>query len=180
MKREKPIFAETFFFVKEDRIYQSLYFFYYDESKIYHNLMETGAIEGELDSISKKLQGFIDEDDLHINGNLVKMNITKSNIFFQDKKPMYPVLQFNVSSTPYKLHQDIINEIHLYAKPEIIPYSAYSSWNISGKIIRVESKSFFRISTKNDNVIFFLTKGEVIGDDERIFFQLNFSEPTNL
>ena len=171
MKREQPIFAETFFFVKEDRIFQSLYFSYYDVSKIYYNLKETGAIKGELDSISSKLQQLIDVDALHLNGKLIKMNITETDLLFRDDKPNYPVLQFSVTSAPYKLYHNAINEVHLYAKPEVIPYPAFSYWNICGEISKVESKSYFIISTLKQDVIFFLTISEIIGDNERIFFQ---------
>ena len=170
MKREQPIFAETFFFVKEDQISQSLYFSYYDVSRIYYNFMETGAIEGELDSISSHLQQFIDEDPIHVNGKLIKMNIVETSLFFRNKSPIYPVLCFEVCSTPYLIQQDTPNEIHLYAKPEVIPNPAFSYWNLCGKITQVKSRSYFVISTSKQDVTFYLTKGEIVGDDERIFF----------
>ncbi|MHA2288034.1 MAG: hypothetical protein ACXABG_04525 [Promethearchaeota archaeon] len=169
MKREKPIFAETFFSLGKNRITQSMYFHYYDISKIYFNLMKTSAIRGELDSIQTNLQRFIDEDTLHINDNLIRMVVNSTEVFFQDNDPLFPILSFQVSSTPFLLNTNSLNEVHLYAKPEKVPYSAISCWNTCGNILKVESNSFFSISDKRRNVTFFLTKNEIIGDHERIF-----------
>lgn len=171
MKREKPIFAETFFSLRKSRITQSMYFYYYDISKIYYNLKKTSAVRGELDSIQTNLQRFIDEDTLHINNNLIKMVINSTDVLFHGNDPLFPVLVFQVSSTPYLLSTTSLNEIHLYAKPEKIPYSAISCWKTNGNISKVESNSFFRINDNNHNLTFFLMKNEIIGDHERIFIQ---------
>ncbi|MHA1975533.1 MAG: hypothetical protein ACW98F_09930 [Candidatus Hodarchaeales archaeon] len=171
MKREKPIFAETFFSLGKNRIIQSMYFHYYDSSKIYYNLKKTSAIQGELDSIQSNLQKYIDMDTLHINENLIRMVINSTNVLFRDNDPLFPILIFHVSSTPFLLSNTSLNEIHLYAKPEKIPYSAISCWYTNGNILKVESNSFFRINECQQNVTFFLIKDEVIGDHERIFIQ---------
>ena len=171
MKREKPIFAETFFSLGSSGISQSMYFYYYDISKIYFNLKKTGAIRGELDSIQANLQRYIDEDTLHINDNLIRMVIKSTDLFFRGNDPLFPILSFQVASSPYSLVTNSLNEVHLYAKPEKIPYSAFSCWNTCGQIQNVESTSFFRISNNQENVTFFLAKDEIIGDHERIFIQ---------
>ena len=171
MKREKPIFAETFFSLGKNRITQSMYFYYYDTSKIYYNLMKTGAIRGELDSIQSNLQRYIDEDTLHINENLTRMVIDSTDVLFRDNDPLFPILSFQVLSTPYSLSTESFNEVHLYAKPEKIPYSAISCWFTCGYILKVESNSFFTTNDIQQNVTFYLTKNEIVGDHERIFIQ---------
>lgn len=168
MKVEFPLFAEAFFSLKEEQLTQSLYFQYYDPSKIYYNLLKTSAIEGELNTIQGNLQNFINEDALHINGHLVKMIIEKRKLFFRDNNSEYPILSFYISSTPYQLYSNQINVVHLYAKPEIIPYSAISCWNTIGKIKKVNSKSDYKIDKSRHNVSFFLKKGDIVGDHERI------------
>ncbi|MHA2174608.1 MAG: hypothetical protein ACXACP_13750 [Candidatus Hodarchaeales archaeon] len=169
MKREKPIFAETYFSFGKDCISQSLYFYYSDSAKIYFNLKETGAIKGELDSIQANLQKFIDIDTLHMNDNLIKMEVRKSKLFFKDDKPEFPILFFVVNSSKYNLKEDELNELHLYAKPERIPYSAISHWKTYRNILKVESKTNFTISTNRLNLIFYMTRNEIIGGHERIF-----------
>ncbi|MHA1993104.1 MAG: hypothetical protein ACW97Z_01020 [Candidatus Hodarchaeales archaeon] len=171
MKREKPIFAETFFSLGNNSITQNMYFYYYDISKIYFNLIKTSAIRGELDSIQTNLQRYIDEDTLHINNNLIRMVIKSTDVFFRDNDPLFPILSFQVSSTPFLLNTNALNEVHLYAKPEKIPYSAISCWNTCGSIQKVESNSFFSINDEQTNITFFLTKNEIIGGHERIFIQ---------
>jgi hypothetical protein len=169
MKREKPIFAETYFSLGKEYIKQSLYFYYTDPSKIYFNLKETGAIEGELDSIQLNLQKYIDLDTLHINKNLIKMDVIDSKLFFRDKKPELPILFFVVKSSRYEIYEGDINEVHLYAKPEIIPYPAISIWKTCNSIHKVESNTNFTISTNRLNLIFYMTTNEIIGGHERIF-----------
>ena len=168
MKKEFPLFAEAFFSLKEEQITQSLYFQYYDSSKIYYNFLKTGAIEGELNTIQRNLQKYIDEDALHVNGHLVKMIIEKGELLFRDNDPDFPILSFSISSTPYQLYSNQVNIIHLYAKPEIIPYSAISCWNTCGNIKKVISKSDYKIDISKHNVSFFLKKGDIVGDHERI------------
>ena len=168
MKKEFPLFAEAFFSLKEERIAQSLYFQYYDPSNVYYNLLKTSAIEGELNSIKENLQKFINEDALHINGHLIEMIIERCELFFRDNDPDYPILSFSISSSPYHLYSNQINVIHLYAKPELIPYSAISCWNTCGNIKKVISKSDHKIDHSRHNVSFFLKKGDIVGDHERI------------
>jgi len=168
MKKEFPLFAEAFFSLKEERITQSLYFQYYDSSKIYFNLLKTSAIEGELNAIQENLQNYINEDALHINGHLIKMVIERSELFFRDNNHQFPILSFSISSSPYHLYSKQENLIHLYAKPEIIPYSAISCWNTCGIIKKVISKSNHKIDKSKHNVSFFLKKGDIVGDHERI------------
>jgi hypothetical protein len=167
-KREFPLFAEAFFSLKEEKITQSLYFQYYDAPKIFHNLVKTSAIEGELNSIQENLQNYINEDALHINGHLIKMIIERTELLFRDNNPDYPVLSFFISSTPYRLYSNQINIVHLYAKPEVIPYSAISCWNTSGIIKKVISNSDHKIDKSKHNVSFFLKKGDIVGGHERI------------
>jgi len=168
MKKEFPLFAEAFFSLREERITQSLYFQYYDPSKIYYNLQKTGAIKGELNTIKENLQSYINEDALHINGHLTKMIIDRSELFFRDNDHEYPILSFFITSTPYRLYSNQTNMVHLYAKPEIIPYSAISCWNTCGFIERVVSNSDHKIDNSKQNVSFFLKKGDIVGDHERI------------
>ena len=169
MKQEKPIFAETYFSLGKEQITQTLYFYYSDPSKIYFNLKETGAIKGELDSIQTNLQKFIDSDTLHINGNLIKMEVIKSKLFFRDKKPEFPILFFAVKSSQYEIYKSNINEVHLYAEPEIIPYPAISHWKTCRSIHKVESGTNFTISSNRLNLIFYMTANDIIGGHERIF-----------
>ncbi len=171
MKREKPIFAETYFSLGNNQISQSMYFHYYDISKIYFNLMKTSAIQGELDSVQKNLQRFIDEDTLHINNKLIRMIIKSTKLYFYNNDPIFPILSFKVLSTPFQMNNTSTNEVHLYAKPEEIPHSAISCWYTNGNIYKVESTSFHTINNTGKNIIFFLTEGEIIGGHERIFIQ---------
>lgn len=168
MKKEFPLFAEAFFSLKEEQITQSLYFQYYDSSKIYYNFLKTSAIEGELNTIKGNLQEYINEDALHVNGHLVNMIIENGELIFRNDDPNFPILSFSISSTPYKLHSNQVNIIHLYAKPEIIPYSAISCWNTCGNIKKVISKSDYKIDKSRHNISFFLKKGDIVGDHERI------------
>ncbi len=171
MKREKPIFAETYFSLGKNQITQSMFFHYYDSSKIYYNLMKTGALQGEMDSIQQNLQRFIDEDTLHINQRLIRMEINSTFLAFREDDPLFPILSFQVSSTPYRMSNTSTNEVHLYAKPEQIPHSAISCWFTNGIILKVESKSLFTINDRKQNIIFYLTRDEIIGDHERIFIR---------
>lgn len=174
MVKEKPIFAETFFQITPHQIHQSLYFYYHDPSKNYFHLEKTGASKGELEAVQENLQHWIDEDDLFVNKEKIRMLIQDTNLYFQQNDPFYPYLLFSISSQYYELHDKKINEIHLYAKPEKIPYPAISCWEVFiGKIISVESNSFNIISHDKTHVTFYLTKGEIIGGDERIFVNLS-------
>ena len=172
MKKEFPLFAEAFFSLKEQQITQSLSFQYYDPSKIYYNFLKTSAIDGELNTIQENLQKYINEDALHINGHLVKMNIESRKLLFRNNNSDYPILCFFISSTPYQLYSRQNNIVHLYAKPEIIPYSAISCWNTCGTIKKVISKSDYKIDRSGYNVSFFLKKGDTVGDHERIFVEV--------
>ena len=171
MKREFPLFAETYFILKEDHISQSLFFHYHDPSKVYYNFIKTDAIEGELKSIQENLQTYIDVDALHINGHLVKMIIQNSKVVFYNNEIEFPVLCFSISSTPYSIYLNQLNMVHLYAKPEVIPYSAISCWNTGGVIKKVASNSYHTIDYEKQNVSFFLNKGDTVGGHERISFE---------
>lgn len=173
LQQEKPIFAEAYFQITSHQIIHSLYFYYYDPSKVYFHLMNTGAIKGELEEIQKNLQHFIDEDDLFINQKKVRMIIRKTMLGFKEKKPEYPFLIFEIASQVIELHEDKLNEIHLYAKPEILPYSAISCWETKGEITSVESNSFYILSHDKRNLVFYLSKGEIIGGDEHLMIRMN-------
>jgi hypothetical protein len=168
--KEKPIFVETFFRITPTRIHQNLYFYYDDPSKNYFHLKNTGASEGELEAIKTNLQYWIDQDDLFINSQKVRMIIQSSSLEFQKKNPIFPFIIFKISSEVYKLSLKELNEIHLYAKPEKLPYSAISCWKTHiGIINSVESNSYCVISHDRTQATFYLAKGEVIGGDERIY-----------
>jgi hypothetical protein len=168
--REKPIFVETYFRITPTRIHQKLYFYYDDPSKNYFHLKNTGASEGELEAVQTNLQYWIDQDDLLINNQKVRMIIQSSSLEFQRKNPVLPFIIFKISSQLYRLSSKEVNEIHLYAKPEKIPYPAISCWKTHiGSIKSVESKSYNVISYNRTQVTFYLTAGEVIGGDERIY-----------
>ncbi|MFX0182532.1 MAG: hypothetical protein ACFE95_05540 [Candidatus Hodarchaeota archaeon] len=172
LQQEEPIFAEAFFQITTHHINQSLYFYYYDPSKVYFHLMSTGAIGGELEGIQKNLQQFIDEDDLLVNQQKIRMIIRMTLLKYQKKGPKYPFLIFKIESQRCEFHEKKLNEIHLYAKPEKLPYSAISSWETTGKIISVESNSFYILSSDKKKLVFYLSKGETIGGNERIFVRL--------
>ncbi|MFX0049712.1 MAG: hypothetical protein ACFFAJ_07790 [Candidatus Hodarchaeota archaeon] len=173
MQKEEPIFAEAFFQINSHQIIHTLYFYYYDPSKVYFHLMNTGAIKGELEEIQKNLQYFIDEDDLLVNKQKVRMIITKVMLEFKEKKPNFPFLIFKITSQLTKLHENKLNEIHLYAKPEKLPYSAISCWETKGEITSVESNSFHILSHDKKQLVFYLSKGEIIGGDERLIVRIN-------
>jgi hypothetical protein len=134
--------------------------------------MNTGAIKGELEEIQKNLQHFINEDDLLVNQKKVCMIIRKTMLEFNEKKPEYPFLIFKIASQVIKLHEDKLNEIHLYAKPEKLPYSAISCWETEGEITSVESNSFYVLSHDKKQLVFYLSKGKIIGGDERLIIRI--------
>lgn len=170
MVQEIPIFVESFFKITPNQIQQTLYFYYHDLSKNYFQLKKTGASEGELEVVQANLQYWIDLDDLFINNLKVRMIIQDTELQFQRNDPVYPYLIFNILSQPYHFHEQKINEIHLYAEPEQLPYPAISCWKtLIGTIISVESDSFKIISQNKIYLTFYLTKGEIIGGDEKIF-----------
>ncbi|UCE12869.1 MAG: hypothetical protein JSV04_11835 [Candidatus Heimdallarchaeota archaeon] len=174
MVKETPIFAESFFQITPHQIFQSLYFYYHDPSKNFFHLEKTGASEGELEAVQENLQYWIDEDDLFVNNEKIRMLIQDTNLHFQENDPFFPFLFFSIESQYYQLYNERVNEIHLYAKPEKIPYPAISCWEVfTGKIISVESNSFNIISHDKTHTTFYLTKGEIIGGDERIFVNIS-------
>lgn len=172
MDQEIPIFAEAFFQISQNQIYQSLYFYYYDPSKIYFQLKNTGASEGELENVQLNLQTYIDEDDLHVNKKKIRMVIDSVSLDFQHENPSLPFLIFRIYSAKYQLFSKKLNEILLYAKPEKIPYSAISCWNTNEfRFHSVESHSCSIINQHKTQVIFYLAKGEIIGGTERLIIQ---------
>jgi hypothetical protein len=172
MEQEIPIFAEAFFQICTHQIHQSLYFYYYDPSKVYFQLQNTGAGEGELENIRLNLQTFIDEDDLHVNKEKVRMLIHSVSLDFQQKNPLFPYLIFQISSDKFQLSLNDLNEIVLYAKPEKIPYSAISCWQTNQFRFRsVESRSCNTINQDKTQIMFYLAKGEIIGGTERLVIQ---------
>ncbi|MFX0014837.1 MAG: hypothetical protein ACFFB2_00450 [Promethearchaeota archaeon] len=174
MSKERPIFVESFFIITQSQIQQTLYFYYSDPSKNYFNLRKTGASKGELEAIQENLQYWIDQDDLFVNNKHTRMIIRKTTLDFQENNPLYPFLLFNILSQPYQLDIQELNEIHLYAKPEKLPYPAISCWRtLIGIIKSIESNSLNIISQDRTNSVFYLTKGEIIGGDERIFIKLS-------
>ncbi|MHA2244511.1 MAG: hypothetical protein ACXADY_06040 [Candidatus Hodarchaeales archaeon] len=174
MDEEKPIFVEAFFKISTQRIQQTLYFYYHDLSKNYFQLMKTGASKGELEAVQANLQQWIDMDDLFINNQKIRMIIQETNLKFQGNNPENPFLIFNILSQPFQFDKQNVNEIHLYAKPEKLPYPAISCWKtLIGTIISVKSNSFSIISRSKTHLTFYLAKGEIIGGDERIFIDPN-------
>lgn len=174
MAEEKPIFVEAFFQINPTQIHQTLYFYYHDLSKNYFHLQKTGASKGELEAVQANLQYWIDLDDLFINNQNIRMSVQDVNLEYQENNPEYPYLIFSILSQPFQFHELEVNEIHLYAKPEKLPYSAISCWKtLTGAIISVESNSFSIISQDKTHLTFYLAKGELIGGDERIFIYHN-------
>ncbi len=174
MVEEKPIFVEAFFQITPTQIHQTLYFYYHDLSKNYFHLQKTGASKGELEAIQASLQHWIDLDDLFINKQNIRMSIQDVNLEYQENDPEFPYLIFSILSQPFQFHELKANEIHLYSKPEELPYSAISCWKtLTGTIISVESNSFSIISHDKTHLTFYLAEGEIIGGDERIFIYHN-------
>jgi hypothetical protein len=170
MTREKPIFVETFFRITPSQIHQNLYFYYQDPSKNFFHLKNTGASEGELEAVQANLQYWIDQDDLFINNQKVRMIIQNSTLEFQENNPIFPFVIFKIFSQSYKFNIKKLNEIHLYAKPEKLPYPAISCWKTQiGMIRSVESNSYCIISYNKTHLTFYLAKGKIIGGDERIY-----------
>ncbi|MFX0122740.1 MAG: hypothetical protein ACFFAE_03825 [Candidatus Hodarchaeota archaeon] len=177
MTREKPIFVETYFCITPSQISQNLYFYYHDPSRNFFHLKNTGASEGELEVVQANLQYWIDQDDLFINNQKVRMVIQNSALEFQENNPVFPFIIFKILSKSFKFYQKMMNEIHLYAKPEKLPYPAISCWRTQiGMICNVESQSYCVISYNKTHLIFYLTKGEIIGGDERIYIDINLKQ----
>ncbi|UCG01663.1 MAG: hypothetical protein JSW11_18885 [Candidatus Heimdallarchaeota archaeon] len=173
MVREKPIFVETHFRITPSQIHQNLYFYYHDPSKNYFHLKNTGASKGELEAVQTNLQYWIDQDDLFINNQKVQMIIQNSILEFQENNPIFPFIMFKILSQPYKFRKNL-NEIHLYAKPEKLPYPAISCWKTQiGMIHSVESNSYSVTNDNKTHLTFYLAKGEIIGGDERIYIDVN-------
>lgn len=174
MAKEKPIFVEAFFRITPTQIQQTLYFYYHDPSRNYFHLKKTGASKGELEAVQANLQYWIDQDDLFINNQNIRMIIQNANLVFQGNNPEFPYLIFYILSQPFQFFDQQINEIHLYAKPEKLPYPAISCWKtLIGTMISIESNSFCIISRDKTHLTFYLAKGEIIGGDERIFLDPN-------
>jgi hypothetical protein len=173
MSEEQPIFAESFFQIRPRRILQTLLFYYHDPARNYFYLKETGAMKGEIEVINRNLQAFIDEDTLWINNRKTRMLISQILLEFRTNRPNFPYLNFKIESEPFIFMNGKINEIHLYAKPEDLVYPAISCWQTTiGCIDTVRSSSFHQLSIDKTRVTFYMSKGDIIGGDERIFIDL--------
>ncbi|NHJ00996.1 MAG: hypothetical protein EAX86_02590 [Candidatus Heimdallarchaeota archaeon] len=173
MEKEIPIFVESFFKVSSTMIKQSLYFYYEDVNKNYYNLKATGAISGELELIKNNLQYWINIDDLLLNQKKIQMTIQNIQLHFFADNPEKPVLKFLIESDPFQLKRTKVNTIHLYAQPEEITYPAISSWQIlAGTIKAVYSGTEYIINKEKSIVTFYISKGEIIGGNEKIFLML--------
>ncbi|MFW9778662.1 MAG: hypothetical protein ACFFE8_07380 [Candidatus Heimdallarchaeota archaeon] len=173
MSQEQPIFAESFFQIRPRRIFQALFFYYHDPTQNYFYLKETGALGGEIEVIHQNLQAFIDEDTLWINDRKTRMLISQVQLEFRKNRRILPYLNFKIQSEPFGLHDGKINEIRLYAKPEDLAYPAISCWQTTiGLIDRVISSSFHQLSMDKTRVTFYMSKGDIVGGDERIFIDL--------
>jgi hypothetical protein len=173
MSEEQPIFAESFFQIRPRRILQVLLFYYHDPARNYFYLKETGAIKGEIEVINRNLQAFIDEDTLWVNNRKTRMLISQILMNFRANRPDFPYLDFKIQSEPFFLMNGKINEIRLYAKPEDLAYPAISCWQATiGRIDSVKSHSFHQLSIDKTRVTFYMSKGDIIGGDERIFIDL--------
>lgn len=173
MSEEHPIFGESFFQIRPRDILQTLLFYYHDPAKNYFYLKETGALAGELEVIHQNLQTFIDEDTLWVNKHKIRMIISQTFLIFRVNQPTLPFLHFKIRSEPFILSTGKINEIHLYAKPEELPYPAISCWQTTvGRINSVTSTSFHQLSDDKSRLTFYMSKGDIIGGDERIFIDL--------
>jgi hypothetical protein len=169
MSEEQPIFAESFFEIGRSRIVKMMV----DPARNYFYLKETGAMKGEIEVINRNLQAFIDEDTLWINNRKTRMLISQILLEFRTNRPNFPYLNFKIESEPFTFMNGKINEIHLYAKPEDLVYPAISCWQTTiGCIDSVRSSSFHQLSIDKTRVTFYMSKGDIIGGDERIFIDL--------
>lgn len=174
MVKEKPIFVETYFRITPTQIHQTLYFYYHDPSKNFFHLKNTGASEGELEAVQANLQYWIDQDDLFVNKQNVRMSILNSTLEFQENNPSLPFIIFEILSQYFKFYIKELNEVHLFAKPEQLPYPAISCWKTQiGVIKSVKSNSYYVINHNKTHLTFYLVEGEFIGGDERIYIDAN-------
>ncbi|MFX0086500.1 MAG: hypothetical protein ACFFAU_12590 [Candidatus Hodarchaeota archaeon] len=180
MVKEQPIFVESFFRIlpntnkQNNLIQQNLYFYYDDPMKNYLKLKNTGALKGELEFIQKNLQYLIDEDDIFINNKKIRMKIQQTSLKFKQEDTRFPYLLFNITSNPFQLNNNSINELHLDAQPEEITYPAISVWEtFIGKFISVISPSYRFMSKDQFQVTFLLAKGVIVGGDEKLMVLVN-------
>lgn len=167
LKREIPVFAEAYFLIGQEKILETLYFHYYDQDRYYDNLLQTGALEGEIEFIRQNLQTFMNEDKTYVNKSRIKLLISSNpELYFRNGIKQSPSLIFSIESATYS-NLSRQNTIKLITNPETINYSAISVWQSQiGNFSSIETNSKVKISADKKFAVFYIKKSDIVGGTE--------------
>jgi len=168
----EPLHALGFFSVtKRLEVYQVVVFEYYDPDQYYASLIEdVEELERELADLAASMQGFLDKEEVVLNGERVKPQVTGVDLGFKGT-PEEPFLTFFIFFKG-KPKKGVNYYENVYAGEEATyPYSAYWFFPPGSKIMEVEVSG--RSEIINDNILVIkIEEGDRIAGYEKIVFSL--------
>jgi len=169
--RVRPIHALCFFTVSLlGNINQLIVFDYYDPDKYYASLIERELIDEELEAIASKMQDYLDEEKVLINGKRVYPELRYIDLAFRGslKRPsLYFIIHFKGDfKTGINVYED-------YYDREIAEYDYEFYWIFPPGVVIKDIIVDGIYSRIGDNILaVYVDKGTEISGFEKIVFEI--------
>jgi len=168
----EPMSATGIFVVtRRLEVYQTIVFDYFDSEGIYHELVEDEEkLEKELKLLASNMQGFLDEEEVILNGERVRPRVVGVDIGFKSV-PEEPFITYFIffKGKPLK-GKNYYENIYENTVAEY-PITAYWYFPLKSRITDVQMSGTVEIIGSNI-LILRLNEGEKIYGYEKIEFEL--------
>ncbi|MGB9728471.1 MAG: hypothetical protein ACP5GU_03570 [Thermoprotei archaeon] len=173
LKNITPIYGQGFFTVSNDGLFtQIIVFDYYDPEHYYLSILEDeDKYEDEMQRLIDNMQGFLNEEEILINGIQVQPVVVAINLEHRGE-PENPIITFIINFKGALKYG--MNTFENHYEPEILDYDYTVYWIFppNMKIVKVEPE--YNIDILNNNILIISGhKGEKVDGFERIMFKIN-------
>ncbi len=168
----KPIYGHGVFFVSLDGVFiQNIFFEYVDVRKEFYKAIELNHLkEEEVADIKERMQKFLDEEIVKVNGKVVRPKVVAVDVGFRTS-PRRPYINFVIV-----FKGDFIKGINVYEniyEPEVSEYDYTVLWIFHEGIQVIEADFNMPYEKLSDNIILLkVKKGVRTSGYERISFSV--------
>ncbi|PUA32759.1 MAG: hypothetical protein B7O98_04720 [Zestosphaera tikiterensis] len=166
----KPIYGHGVFFVSLDGVFiQNIFFEYVDVRKEFYETIRVDSLrEEEVSNIKERMQAFLDEEIVKINGKVVKPKVMAVDVGFRTS-PKRPYINFIIV-----FKGDFIKGLNVYEniyEPEVSEYDYTVLWIFHSGIQVVDADFGMPYERLGNNVMLLkVKKGVKTSGYERISF----------
>ncbi|MHA1594770.1 MAG: hypothetical protein ACTSXJ_07020 [Candidatus Baldrarchaeia archaeon] len=166
-----PLHAQTFFVVtRSGEIIQFLEYDYYDPNEYYKELThKEEEFIREIEKLWANMQQFMDECKIYINGEEVRAEVVFTDIQHRGASTVPYVIWIIVARGKFRSG---VNEYRVICEEEKLEYDCEAFWVFPHGTRILSVKTYMNYDVYDNLIILWARKGDIIGGEEIIKFEL--------